>query len=145
MVLFTPGVMSLRSSISLSVFVHALLFLACFALLSQRTGQVRTTHTTWIEIEPLHQARIPLENPKIHKQIVQTDEGHDAKPVPNAYLGAKDQQVDRQTVSKDHTTAMGQARQRPQVAKNATETNDVKNVTEKNKATPRIEALSKLG
>lgn len=106
------GVRSLRSSISISLAVHALIALICAFLLSQRPAVNTTPPLTWIELEPILKAPKPAvssaEN-KLRKQIVQSEPGRLTKtPSKDAFLGEKNQEVDRETVSRDHTTVLGQ-------------------------------------
>jgi TonB family protein len=119
------GVRSLRifrSSLSVSFFLHLLLGLVCFLMLS-RQAAVRPRQLTWIEVEPaltsdaMKKIQDALKN---KNQIVQTEKGEKTdKAVPNAYLGEQNQTVDRQTVSATHNTTMGKSHD---VAKATSET-----------------------
>lgn len=100
------GVLSLRSSISFSLFLHALLALVCLTLISfQPAGHPRRA-LTWIDLEPSAKPLAPVRKTElVHKenvknQIVQTQKGEEQKIAEkDAYLGEKTQRVDRQTVS----------------------------------------------
>src|SRR5688572_11200303 len=102
------GVRRLRSSISISLLFHALFILAC-ALLLGHEPPGRQPKLTWIEVDPARAPK-PRAKPKaeeqLKRQIVQTERGRQVdKAAPDAFLGERTQVVDRQTVSKEHTTA----------------------------------------
>lgn len=104
------GVRGLRSSISLSLAVHALFAMICAVLLSQRPAIRPSRPLTWIELEPPSRPRKSEKaEDKLRKQIVQTDRGQLTEdPTKEAFLGEKSQRVDRETVSRQHNTVLGQ-------------------------------------
>jgi TonB family protein len=128
------GVGVLRSPIALSLAVHAFL-IACFIALSQQAVQVTPSKLTWIELEPVIQTKSANKN-DIRKQIVQTERGEKVEKAPEkAFLGERNQRVDRETVNKNRTTAIGK-----------TNTPPVARVAEGLKPeTRQIGPLSKLG
>ncbi len=126
------GVFSLRRSVLLSVFVHALVFFAWILLLKYRPAQVTPRQFMFVEVTP--PSRMP---PKIdtRKEVVQTERGDTAKvPKPDSFLGERNQQVDRQTVSKNKTTVIGRAK--------TTHKSASKEVA---KASQGVKSLNKLG
>jgi protein TonB len=105
----------LRSSISLSIVAHALFFLLCAVLISQRTAQLPFKRTTYIDIAPLPQDLLKnnkaRDDIKPSQRIVQTTKSQKTdKAAPDAFLGEQTQTVDRQTVSKDHLVQMGESK-----------------------------------
>lgn len=109
------GESSLRSSISLSVGGHVLLFVACLLFLSQRAAHP-VKPLTWIELDPLPKRALKKPNDHEHHQIVQTESGRRVKEAADdAYLGAQNQVVDSQSVSKEKTIVMGHKPAQPQV------------------------------
>ena len=116
-----------RNSLLLSVLIHALFFL-CFAWLMHRSASiVPPSPRTWIEV--LAPAEEPVRkqderNTKTRNQIVQTEVGKRTQVAPReAFLGEKNQEVDRETVSRRKMTVMGskagspaEAKPKPQVA-----------------------------
>ena len=101
------GVFRLRSSISLSVVVHALFIFAWLLLFNQQATHLAPKKLTWIEVQPLSRP-LPKEDSKNKKQIVQTDKGKlIEKALPDAFLGERTQSVDIQSVSKNRTTKIG--------------------------------------
>jgi protein TonB len=116
------GSRRLRSSISFSIVLHALIFLAWAALLGQRASTLPRRETILIDLDPAHalerarqQARASHE-----KRIVQTTAGQKTdQAAPNAFLGERTQTVDRQTVSKNKQIAQAQAARRPRPAARA--------------------------
>lgn len=135
------GVSSLRSSISISVVFHALFVLACLILASQRPAETMKK-LTWIEVQPI---TLPPTVKKstddsVKKQVVQTEDGRKIdKALPDSFLGEKNQVVDRQTVSRNHTTQMGHTAQ----AK-APKTTQAKKETEE-QAQNKLGTLNRLG
>ena len=116
------GVRFLRSSISLSLVIHAFFITACLILSNQRTAPI-SPRLTLIELEPadvrlkkiLDRKDQIKEDESLRRQIVQTEKGEKVKVADkDAFLGETTQHVDRQTVSSNHTTAMGKSAQ-PQV------------------------------
>jgi len=95
---------SLRSSFSVSVFLHALLVTLFWVLGRQSTPTSPPSRLTWVELEPQSaskqvQPRSKAEE-KIRKQLVQTEKGSlTDKATPNAFLGERTQTVEKQTVS----------------------------------------------
>jgi outer membrane biosynthesis protein TonB len=99
---------SLRSSLSISVALHAFLLFA-WALLAGQQAAKNAQHreTIWIEMDPL--AKIKKLQDKNSQRVVQTAAGNRTEtPAPDANLGERNQIVDRQTVSAKRTTVMGQ-------------------------------------
>lgn len=138
------GVRGLRNSISLSLVVHALFLLVCAILLSQRAAQIHPPKLAWIELR-LPKPKTQEAEEEKHRQIVQSDPGHRVeKAAPDAFLGARNQVVDHQTVSKRHEIAMAQPMEQARPAtKNG---KSAKEMTEKrNQVTPQAAPLSKLG
>lgn len=108
------GLSSFRSSFSISLALHLVLGLLCFFLLSQRTANT-PRQLTWIQLEPtvtpdaLKKAQDALKN---KKQIVQTEKGAETKtPAPDAFLGERNQTVDRETVNATRTTVIGKEKE----------------------------------
>ena len=101
---------SLKNPITISVVLHALLFLICAVLMTQK-AQVVPPHYTIIEVEPAMTAEaLKKEQDTFKNQVVQTEKGTDTKvPAPNAFLGERTQTVDRETVSKARNTVMEHA------------------------------------
>lgn len=109
------GSRSLRFPLSYSLGLHAFLFLAFFLLFQNQALRNPARPTTWIELEtsPLDPKELAkrLREEQARKQIVQTDRGQIVQQaVPDAFLGEKNQKVDRETVSKEHKIAMAQPR-----------------------------------
>ncbi len=105
------GVFILRSSVSLSLALHALFIAACLIMVGQRAVEVRAPRQlTWIELEnPLDKIKARQEEEKLRNKVVQTREATEAKvAAKDAFLGAKTQTVDRETVSRKHSTQMGE-------------------------------------
>ncbi len=105
----------LRSSVSLSIVAHALFFLLCAVLISQRATQFPIRRTTFIDLAPLPQDLLnknkAREETKPNERIVQTSKSQKSdKAAPDAFLGEQTQTVDRQTVSKDHLIQMGESK-----------------------------------
>ncbi len=104
------GVLSLRSSISFSLSLHALLALVCLTLLSYQPAVNPRRALTWIDLEtvskaPANKTDLAREE-RVKNQIVQTQKGQESKVAANdAFLGERTQRVDRQTVSKRQSTA----------------------------------------
>lgn len=101
----------LRSSFSLSVAIHLLLFMVCAALLSQR-ATVPLRRTTFIELEPIPQELLNKNRQaKPNQRIVQTTKGEKTDvAAPDAFLGEQTQTLDRQTVSRDKMIQMGESK-----------------------------------
>ena len=101
---------SLKNPITISVALHALLFLICAFLLTQRVAQIVPPHYTMIEVEPALTAEALKKAENFKNQVVQTEKGRvTAVPAPNAFLGERTQTVDRETVSKARNTVMEHA------------------------------------
>src|ERR1700678_3140787 len=99
----------LRSSLSVSVLLHFLLFFFCAILISKRTAQIEPKKYTWIEVEllPPEALNKSARDLKTKNQVVQTEkEKQTDTGVPNAFLGEHNQTVDRETVSKSRNTVM---------------------------------------
>ncbi len=118
------GVRSLRSSIAVSVFVHFFFMMVCAYLTTQRPAMPHR-RTTWVELDPLklseavkNPTKRPREDQSQRRQhLVQTEKGQPTdRAAPDAFLGEKNQVVDRQTVSRKHETVMGQPQRGQQVA-----------------------------
>lgn len=104
----------LRNPIVLSFLVHAT-FLG--ALLLWRPVAPGSHHPwTLVELVPVPKpaqdaVKTPSEEDLSQRRVVQTMRGEDAKtPEKDAYLGERTQIVDRETVSKTHSIAMGSQR-----------------------------------
>jgi protein TonB len=83
----------------------------CFLLL-QKQNLIHPRQLTWIEVEPkvVPANKKIQEEDKTRNQVVQTDAGQQVKTAtPDAFLGEHNQTVDRETVSRSRTTAMGKA------------------------------------
>jgi TonB family protein len=113
------GVRRLRSSISLSVFLHALLFLTWAALVGQQAARAPRRETILVELDP----RQALERMKKKadesndKRIVQTQLAEKSKQAAkDAYLGEQTQIVDRQTVGRTHEVSQAQQARAPKAA-----------------------------
>src|SRR5271154_5664129 len=107
------GSRSLSRSISFSLLVHALFFFACFLLLGQRQLYVPHDRSITIELtdplEALRKAREKSELDNQRRRIVQTAKGELVDQADKkAFLGEKNQHVDRETVSANRTTVMGE-------------------------------------
>jgi protein TonB len=127
------GVGGLRSSISLSLVAHALLLLAWAILFGQQTARQVPKRLTWIEVEPFPKSLKKLKEVSKSHRVVQTMKGQRTETAPaDAFLGEQNQEVDRQTVSRQKSTVMGQARERVQPR-------------EKGLQNERERALSRLG
>jgi TonB family protein len=103
------GAFGLRSSISFSLVFHVLFVLAWLIVFGR--GEVHTPpkKLTWIEMVPTP-TRHKVEDPS--KRVVQTKVGEKSdQAAPDAFLGERTQTVDRQTVNKERTTAIGKANQ----------------------------------
>lgn len=117
------GVRGLRSSISLSLALHALFLIACAFLLQQRPTIFPSPNYHWVEVAALPEKSVQKRTDEAtRKQIVQSNQGQVVeKAAPDAFLGERTQVVDRQTVSKDRTTVIGQSK-KSSTAKKMTET-----------------------
>jgi TonB family protein len=100
-----------KSSIYLSLGLHALLVLVCALMLHGRPPAAPSKSVIWIEVAPNALAPKPAPTPDKNtpnRRIVQTEKGETADhPAPHAFLGERTQTVDRQTVSKNHIIALG--------------------------------------
>jgi len=108
------GVHFLRSSISLSLVLHAFLVFACVLLNFQRPTFLTTgPHQMFVQLEPgrvrFVAPRTAVPQPeRIRQQIVQTEKGREVKvATKDAFLGEKSQIVDEQTVSREKMIVMG--------------------------------------
>ncbi len=133
------GVLKFRSSISLSLFLHALLFSGWALLFSKQAAKTVTQTPVWIELDPSSKLKkATVTEDSASKRIVQTNPGKlTEKAAPDAYLGEKTQTVDRQTVSRTHQIRQGgsqQAQTRPGASQ-----------AERVEQTSRAQPLSKLG
>lgn len=113
------GVGGLRSSISLSLLVHAFLVFACAFFFTQKSvGPSSARKLTWIEVDP-RLAEKEKQKPKAEaerpdQRIVQTAIEEKSKTAaPDAFLGAQNQVIDRQTVSKERVAVTGGAQRAP--------------------------------
>lgn len=102
------GVSSLRSSVSISVVLHAFV-LAVFAALLRREIPRVGRETLWVEIEPpISEPRARDRSLKERRQIVQTAQGELVERAKDdALLGERNQRVERETVSRERTTLVG--------------------------------------
>jgi protein TonB len=90
--------------------IHALLFLACVVLLQQRAAQTPPHPLTWVEFDTSLPKTLKdrIKDEEFRKRIVQTEKGTKTEKAPkDAFLGAQNQQVDIQSVSRNRTTEMG--------------------------------------
>jgi TonB family protein len=107
MVHSSPGVTGLKRSLSLSIFFHALLATLFLALQIANPAKDAQPKLTWIEIQPLPKRQ----SDPARKQLVQTERGEQVeKAAPDAFLGERNQRVDRQTVSRSRSTVLGSSR-----------------------------------
>jgi TonB family protein len=108
------GVRSLRSSLSLSIFVHVVLILICATLLRNRAARVDQSEKKWTIVE-----LAPSQPPKhikdtVHQKVVETSRATPTETAAkDAFLGERTQTADRQTVSKNHQIAMGKDTSKP--------------------------------
>lgn len=96
------GVLRLRSSVSMSVAVHAVFFLAWALLIGQQAAKIaHPPKLTWIEVDPLSpEAKRRLEE-KTKNRVVETAPSRKTdEAAEDAFLGKQNQIVDRQTVAK---------------------------------------------
>jgi len=100
------GVVSLRSSLSISVVVHFFLLIIWTILVGQRTA-ITPKQFTFVELEPLPEKFKKQISESNSKRLVQTSRGQEVdKAAPDAFLGEKTQVVDRQTVNVAKTTSV---------------------------------------
>jgi TonB family protein len=93
------------------------LFLACFLLVGNRQLSVPRDRTIMIELadplESLRKKRDESAREDTRKRIVQTERGTQVAEAPrDSFLGERNQEVDRETVNKERTTAMGSTARR---------------------------------
>lgn len=102
------GVRPLRSSLSLSVILHAVLF-SMWVLLAGKQAAHRDTRE-WVMIDLAPTSQKPKAADDASKQrIVQTTPGRAVEQAPEgAHLGERNQVVDRQTVSRTRKIQIGQ-------------------------------------
>lgn len=144
-VILFMGVVRLRSSLSLSVLVHALFILAWAVVFSQQAAKQDVKKLTWIELDPLPKSLTQTRKKESEptKRIVQTAEGTRTETAaPDAYLGERTQTVDQQTVSKRRETHVGSA---PRTRPAPTQAQSADSAREKSVAQATPKALSKLG
>ncbi len=112
---------SLRTSVLLSIGVHALCVIGCALLLIERASKTASrSEQVFIEIVPTPAQQEALKKRLARKddtensrRIVQTSQGRRVEEAaPDAFLGEKTQIVDRQTVSSDRNTRMGRDSER---------------------------------
>jgi TonB family protein len=105
------GVVRLRSSLSLSLMVHALIMAAWAFLFAGQAANNAKKSLTWIEVDPA-----PRRHARVEKKaedhnsnrIVQTASGFNTeRAAPDAFLGERTQVVERQTVGKTKSTVIG--------------------------------------
>jgi TonB family protein len=101
---------NLKNPITISIALHALLFLICAILLTQK-AQIVPPRYTIIEVEPALTAEaLKKAQDDFKNQVVQTEKGRvTTVPAPKAFLGERTQTVDRETVSKARNTVMEHA------------------------------------
>src|SRR5690349_1102395 len=108
------GVRSLRSFFGLSLAIHAILMLFCAFLAYQQAHQ-RASAPILIELEPL-----PRDPGKRKNQVVQSSRGQETQtPSKDAYLGERNQSVDRETVSRSQLTEIGSADKKQKATRGA--------------------------
>lgn len=106
------GLSSLRNPVSLSLLAHALFFFVCTVLMTQQMAAKKRPPLTWVELtQPQPKTRSSRsEEDSVRKHIVQTTPGKQVeKAAKDAFLGEKNQVVDRETVSKSHRISIGQS------------------------------------
>jgi TonB family protein len=137
----------LRSSFSVSVLLHFLLFFVCAVLITKRAAQVEPKKYTWIEVEPLKPEALlkPTQDLKTKNQVVQTEKATPTdKPVPDAFLGEHSQVVDRETVSKSRNTVMEHTGRQAQTQTHPSQAEQAKTET-KSKPQPQTAEIPSLG
>lgn len=91
--------------------MHGLLFFLCAALITQRAARIPIPPPILVELTRNIQKREEKpssQDEKFKKQVVQTSRGEEVKvPMRDAFLGERNQVVDRQMVSRAKTTVMG--------------------------------------
>lgn len=99
------GARILRSSFWLSILVHTFVIVVCSVLL-RKQDTLPSRRQNWIEITPLVMSNSQTKKEKqrsdsTQKQIVLTEKGFSVdRPVPNSFLGERNQMVTEQTVGK---------------------------------------------
>lgn len=138
---------SLRNPITISVALHALVFLICAFLLTQKAAQIVPPRYTIIEVEPAltaEQLKKAAEDFKTKNQVVQTEKGNDTTvPAPNSFLGEHTQTVDRETVSNARNTVMEHAGAAPRAK--TTETAQKKSESTQKTAERQVIPMPTLG
>jgi TonB family protein len=106
------GVGSLRSSITISFTVHGIFFLLCLLLMKLYAPVHSPRQMTWIEIDDRLLEKKKRQDESLRKQVVQTAKGQQVEKAPDqAFLGERNQKVDRQTVNKNRNTVIGSTQQ----------------------------------
>jgi TonB family protein len=102
------GVAPLRSSISLSVVLHALLFTAWAVLAGKQAA--KNAGREWVQIELAPTVTKTQTKDDDTRRVVQTEAGRKVQTAPEkAQLGERNQVVDRETVSKTRAIQVGRA------------------------------------
>jgi TonB family protein len=131
---------NLKRPVTISVALHALLFLICAFFLAQK-AQIVPPRYTIIEVEPAltaEQLKKAAEDFKNKNQVVQTERGKESKvAAPDSFLGERTQTVDRQTVSRSRNTVMEHAGAAPR----ATTTQTAQKKTEPARQTAERQAV----
>jgi len=136
------GVPSLRRSLSLSLVVHAILLTVWLVLFAQQATKTPSKQLVWIEVDPLAnlKAKRRKRDEANDKKVVQTDPGRAVERAPeDAMLGARNQVVDRQTVSKNKMTVMGSK------PKTAASPKSKEKAKEKSNESAKLSELGKFG
>lgn len=136
----------LRSSLSVSVLLHFLLFFFCAILISKRTTQPEQKRYTMIEVDPLPEAlKKSAQDFKTKNQVVQTEKAQPTdKAAPDAFLGEHNQVVDRETVSKSRNTVMEHTGRQAQTQAHPAASEPVKTAKQENPQ-KKVATLPSLG
>lgn len=102
------GVRSLRSSVVLSIFIHALFCVTCLAFIRYQANHPSARPLMWVQLEPSSVQKPNKNKEDEQHRIVQSNAGHETKEAaPNAFLGEKTRVVDRETVNNKKVVQMG--------------------------------------
>lgn len=108
-------------SFCLSVLFHAVCLIALLLLLKYDSSLVnleKVSKNAWVQVEVMPEKKNDQEVPKDKKRVVQTEKGQKVEVAQaDANLGAENQQVDRQTVSKSRSSRMGTSKNARQIEK----------------------------
>lgn len=91
--------MSFKNDFGLSLGLHVAIFLACLTLLHQRAAVIAPPRSLVIEVADIL-PKTPRQKNEVTKQVVRTQKVRDSSvPEKDAFLGERNQTVDRQTVA----------------------------------------------